>query len=158
MEDTAIFNSPLGPLRLTASAAGITGLSRAIDTSTHPNGPSSPLLEQAGRELAEYFAGQRRGFDLPLDPQGSPFQLRVWQALRDIPYGDTISYGRLAQTLGCHKAARAVGGAAHRNPLPILVPCHRLLGRGGRLTGFAWGLAAKEYLLRLEGAVFSDQE
>lgn len=155
METSALFNSPIGPLLLTAGPDGLTGVRRT--TASPADGADSPLLEQACLELAQYFAGVRRVFDLPLAPQGSNFQLRVWQALRSVPYGETVSYGRLAEMAGYPGAARAVGGAAHRNPLLILTPCHRLIGADGRLTGFACGLEAKRYLLRLEGASFRDR-
>ena len=148
------FTSPIGPLLLTAEADGICGVSCGRASG---GGPASPLLVEACRQLEEYFAGQRREFDLPLTPRGSAFQLRVWQALRSIHYGRTCSYRQLAEAVGCAKGWRAVGGAANRNPLLILVPCHRLLGADGSLTGFACGLEAKRFLLELEGASFKEQ-
>lgn len=111
---------------------------------------SHPILRATADQLGEYFAGERRSFALPLDPQGSPFQQQVWLGLREIPYGETLSYGALAAKLGKPSAARAVGLANGRNPLSIVVPCHRVIGAGGKLTGFAGGLTAKETLLRLE--------
>ena len=111
---------------------------------------SHPILHATAEQLGEYFTGQRRSFALPLDPQGSPFQQQVWLGLREIPYGETRSYGALAAQLGKPNAARAVGLANGRNPLSIVVPCHRVIGASGKLTGFAGGLAAKETLLRLE--------
>ena len=155
MEDTAVFESPIGPLLLTAGSKGLTGV-RRITSAASGNRSASPLLEQACLELTQYFAGERRVFDLPLAAKGSDFQLRIWQALRSVPYGETVSYGRLAQIAGCPGSARAVGGAAHRNPLLIFTPCHRLIGADGSLTGFACGLDAKSFLLRLEGAAFKD--
>lgn len=110
----------------------------------------TPLLARARDELDAYFAGQLRAFTLPLRPSGTPFQLRCWQALCDVPYGGTISYGELAARVGNAKASRAVGMANHRNPLPILIPCHRVIGADGSMTGYGGGLAVKEYLLRLE--------
>jgi len=109
-----------------------------------------PVLLQAERELGEYFAGERTAFGLPLDPVGTDFQSRVWGALLAIPYGETRSYGNLAKQIGAPKASRAVGAANGRNPLSIVVPCHRAIGSNGALTGFAGGLAAKRYLLSLE--------
>jgi len=109
--------------------------------------------ETLARELEEYFAGERRAFDLPVDARGSAFDRRVWDALREIPYGQTMSYGDVAQRIGETGAARAVGRACALNPVPILVPCHRLVGAGGRLTGYAGGLDAKRKLLALEGAL-----
>ncbi|MBR3391661.1 MAG: methylated-DNA--[Firmicutes bacterium] len=156
MKTAVLFHSPIGPLLLTAGPEGLTGVRRT--TAAHGDCASSTLLEQACLELGQYFEGSRRVFDLPLAPQGSDFQLRVWQALRSVPYGETVSYGRLAKMAGCPGAARAVGGAAHRNPLLIFTPCHRLIGADGSLTGFACGLDAKRFLLRLEGAAFRDRE
>ena len=101
-------------------------------------------------QLREYFAGSRRHFDLPLAPEGTPFQRRVWSALLDIPYGQTISYGELASRIGQRSASRAVGLANGSNPLPIVIPCHRVIGSNGKLTGYGGGLAIKERLLTLE--------
>lgn len=103
-------------------------------------------------QLDEYFAGTRRKFDLPLAPRGTPFQLKVWRELRKIPYGRTITYATLARRAGNAAACRAVGAANGRNPLPIIVPCHRVIGSDGSLTGFGGGIAAKRQLLELEGA------
>lgn len=118
-------------------------------------GENHPVLRMAIQQLTEYFAGERRTFELPLDPQGSAFQQEVWLGLREIPYGETLSYGALAAKLGKPKAARAVGLANGRNPLSIVVPCHRVIGASGKLTGFAGGLGAKETLLKLERERFS---
>jgi methylated-DNA-[protein]-cysteine S-methyltransferase len=107
----------------------------------------------ARAQLAEYFAGQRRAFDLPLAMAGSPFQRRVWRALQDIPYGETISYGELARRIGVPSASRAVGVANGRNPLCVIVPCHRVIGVDGSLTGYGGGLARKRLLLELEAGV-----
>lgn len=112
---------------------------------------------QAAAELAEYFAGRRRAFGVPLAWHGTPFQQAVWAELRAIPYGVTISYGELAQRIGSPGAARAVGRANATNPIPIIVPCHRVVGADGTLTGFAGGLAVKERLLGLEGFSFPQQ-
>jgi methylated-DNA-[protein]-cysteine S-methyltransferase len=111
---------------------------------------SAPLVESVSRQLAEYFAGQRREFDLPLDPQGTPFQKRVWSALRRIPYGKTRSYGDVARAAGSPKGARAVGMANHDNPIAIVVPCHRVIAADGSLGGYACGLRFKRKLLDLE--------
>lgn len=110
----------------------------------------TPLLLRAERELKEYLGGERRAFSLPLRPQGTPFQLAVWQALREIPYGDTRSYGEIAARIGNPRACRAVGMANHRNPLLIFIPCHRVIGASGQLTGFGAGISVKEKLLKLE--------
>jgi len=114
----------------------------------HDDAPFAPALTQ----LREYFCGTRRTFELPLAPVGTPFQLAVWQALRAIPYGETVSYGELARRVGLAGGARAVGVANGANPLPIIVPCHRVIGADGSLTGFGGGLETKRALLSLEGA------
>lgn len=111
------------------------------------------LLREARKQLAAYFAGRLRTFDLPIAPRGTTFQRRVWHALRDIPYGDTRSYADVARHLGKPTATRAVGAANGRNPVPIVVPCHRVLGSDGSLTGFGGGIDTKRFLLRLEGAL-----
>lgn len=102
------------------------------------------------RQLREYFVGKRKEFDLPLAPQGTPFQREVWRKLQEIPYGETISYGELAKRIGNPKASRAVGAANGQNPIPIVIPCHRVIGANGKLTGFGGGLPTKEALLALE--------
>jgi len=107
-------------------------------------------LQEARRQLSEYFAGERRNFDLPVQLTGTEFQVRVLEALREIPYGETVTYGDIAKRIGRPKAVRAVGAANGRNPLPIVVPCHRVIGSTGDLTGFGGGLDTKEALLRHE--------
>ena len=111
------------------------------------------LLREAARQLNEYFAGRRQVFDLPLRPTGTPFQQKIWQALQTIPYGQTRSYQEIAGQIGNFKACRAVGYANHNNPIAIIIPCHRVIGKSGRLTGYAGGLELKERLLRLEQGV-----
>jgi len=111
---------------------------------------SARTFHETIRQLRAYFARELREFELPLAPQGTPFQLSVWNRLREIPYGETISYGELAKRVGNAKASRAVGMANGRNPLPIVVPCHRVIGSSGKLTGFGGGLPTKELLLNLE--------
>lgn len=149
-------DSPLGELLLIADGEHLTGV-HFVDQKYLPlvdagwrHAPSHPVLVATGRQLAEYFAGARRDFDLPLAPSGSAFQRAVWAALRDIPYGGTTSYGALAARLGRPGASRAVGAANGRNPIGIIVPCHRVIGGDGRLTGYAGGLHRKESLLALE--------
>jgi methylated-DNA-[protein]-cysteine S-methyltransferase len=122
-----------------------------------PNSPmprlmphKTPLLERAEGQIREYFDGRRQEFDLPLTFVGTDFQKKVWQALTEIPYGKTVTYGALAERIGCPGGARAVGAANHCNPLPILVPCHRVVGAGGNLTGYAGGMEMKKFLLELE--------
>ena len=116
-----------------------------------PASVASPLLDAAEAQLREYFAGTRRTFDLPLAPRGTAFQQRVWAALRAIPYGETCTYGELAAAIGSPSASRAVGMANHHNPIPIVIPCHRVIGANGTLTGYAGGLEIKRKLLALEG-------
>ena len=111
------------------------------------------VLAETRRQLDDYFAGKRRGFDLPLSPSGTAFQQDVWMALRQIPYGETWSYADLARRIDKPAAVRAVGAANGRNPLPIVVPCHRVIGADGSLTGFGGGLPTKRFLLQLEGAL-----
>ncbi len=111
---------------------------------------STPLLDRARRELEEYFQRRRQVFTLPLSPQGTAFQRLVWQGLLAIPYGETVSYGQLARAIGHPRSCRAVGGANHRNPISILIPCHRVVGSDGSLTGYGGGLEKKIFLLELE--------
>jgi len=109
-----------------------------------------PLLRRAKAQLEEYFQGERKTFDLPLCPQGTVFQQAVWSVMREIPFGETKSYSEIATALGNVNKARAVGGAANKNPLPLVIPCHRVIGSSGRLTGFSGGLNLKQLLLDLE--------
>ena len=113
---------------------------------------STPLLEETKQQLREYFRRERREFSLPLSPQGTAFQELVWVGLQSIPYGETISYGQLAARIGHPKSCRAVGGANHRNPIAIIIPCHRVIGADGSLTGYGGGLEKKIFLLKLEQA------
>ena len=117
--------------------------------------PDDPLIAEAFRELEEYFSGTRREFDLPLNPQGTPFQQSVWAALRRIPYGGTASYTEIAEAVGCPGGSRAVGMANNRNPIAILIPCHRVIGANGKLVGYAGGLDLKRKLLELEAGTES---
>lgn len=141
-------DSPLGPIRLRANEHGLTEIAfvTADDEPPRPN----PHTRRSQQQLAEYFAGQRQSFDLPLAPQGTPFQQRVWQALLSIPFGRTASYAEIATSLDDPKAVRAVGAANGRNPLAIVVPCHRVIGSDGSLTGYAGGLDRKRWLLAFE--------
>ncbi len=110
----------------------------------------TPLIQEAFRQLSEYLKGERKTFDLPLNPKGTEFQKRVWNALCEIPYGETRSYKQIAEAIGNPKAVRAVGMANNRNPITIVVPCHRVIGADGKLVGYGGGLEMKEFLLRLE--------
>ncbi|MCB8747447.1 methylated-DNA--[protein]-cysteine S-methyltransferase [Rhodoferax sp. U2-2l] len=151
--------SPLGRLLLAASADRLVGVwfdnqAHLPDLTPCASAPDHPVLTQAAAELAQYFAGQRQTFDVPLDTTtGTSFQQAVWQALQGIPVGTTCSYGELARRIGQPAAVRAVGAAVGRNPLGIIVPCHRVVGSNGSLTGYAGGLPRKTALLQLEGAL-----
>ncbi len=116
----------------------------------------TPLLQEVRRQLNAYFAGKLKVFDIPYSLEGTPFQQKVWRALCDIPYGTCITYGELAKRIGDPKACRAVGMANGRNPLPIIVPCHRVIGSGGKLTGYTGGLDIKTKLLQIEGVTLFD--
>ena len=152
----------LGVVRLAAGAQGLVGLwfdgqrhlpARLDGPQAWPGDDAHPVLRAAAQQLRQYLAGMRQAFDLPLDLRGgTPFQQAVWRALLLIPRGATTSYGALARQIGQPAAVRAVGAAVGRNPISIVVPCHRVLGAGGALTGYAGGLARKQALLRLEGA------
>jgi len=152
------YASPLGPMIVAATDAGLAGLwfegqRHLPESSGWPQAPAHPVLVQAVAQLDEYFAGRRSGFDLPLDLQGgTAFQQSVWQALLAIPAGATTSYGAISAQVGRPAAVRAVGAAIGRNPVSIVVPCHRVLGRDGGLTGYAGGLERKSALLALEQA------
>ncbi len=161
MQDEVIYYddlpTPIGPLQLVADGIGLRRIGFA--TARHPTPPSpgwkrSPdALAFARVQLEEYFAGARQLFELPLHPLGTPFQLAVWAELGRIPYGVTISYGELARRIGQPAAVRAVGAANGRNPLPIVLPCHRVIGANGSLTGFGGGLPTKRHLLALEARI-----
>lgn len=143
-----VIDSPVGHLRIAEERGAISALDRAAEEPLCA--PETPVLHEARRQLAEYFDGTRREFDLPLHTSGTAFQELCWVALRRIPYGETRSYGQQAQLIGHPKAVRAVGGANHRNPISILIPCHRVIGASGALTGYGGGLDMKEWLLRHE--------
>lgn len=149
--------SPLGELGIAASERAVTGLffgrelpAALAEAQIVGYGAASPLLREAAGQIEAYFAGVRREFTLPLELQGTPFQQEVWEAVRRIPYGEVRSYARIAAAIGRPGASRAVGMANHRNPAVILVPCHRVVGSDGSLTGYAGGLEAKRLLLALE--------
>ena len=149
--------SAFGPILLARTASGLAGAWFA-GQKHHPGAlgvpdqPDDPLLVDAADQLRAYFAGEAVAFDLPLDLQGTPFQRRVWHALLAITPGRTRSYGEIAAALGAAAAVRAVGGAVGRNPVSVIVPCHRVIGRDGALTGYAGGLERKQALLALEGS------
>jgi methylated-DNA-[protein]-cysteine S-methyltransferase len=148
--------SPIGALKLVASDAGLAAIlwpnddPQRVRLNNVTEDPHHPVLKAAEQQLAEYFAGQRKAFSLPLDFVGTAFQRQVWAALLTIPYGETRSYRDIAQQIGNPLAVRAVGAANGKNPLSIVAPCHRVIGASGKLTGFAGGLTTKEWLLKLE--------
>jgi methylated-DNA-[protein]-cysteine S-methyltransferase len=150
----SVIDSPIGDLLVVGDDANFTGL--YLPTGRRPMRPSpswerdDSAFGEVRRQLTEYFTGDRRTFDLPLSPAGTPFQRRVWAALCQIPYGETTSYGKIAAGLGLPDAARAVGLANGQNPIAIIVPCHRVIGADGSLTGYGGGLPAKQWLLAHE--------
>jgi methylated-DNA-[protein]-cysteine S-methyltransferase len=159
------FDTPIGTLTIAADADGLRHIE--FPSNRHPmdrvawmpdaRGGVLDVLRTTREQLLDYFSGERRDFDLPLRPQGTAFQMEVWRTLATIPYGDTWSYRDLARAIGKPDAVRAVGAANGRNPLPIVLPCHRVIGADGSLTGFGGGLSTKETLLRLEGALPAQQ-
>ena len=158
----ATFDSPLGTLIAVASGEALNGL-YFDDQRYLPSLPAgaredhgAPLFAQCRRQLEEYFRGERRGFELPLAPEGTEFQRRVWTEIARIPYGKTITYADLAKRARAPGSARAAGAATGRNPLGIIVPCHRVVGSDGSLTGYAGGIERKTRLLELEGALLLD--
>lgn len=147
---TTYMNSPIGWIRLEATDTAICRAEWvAAPEEENPEAPT-PLLQEAVRQLTAYFAGELTTFDLPLSPEGTPFQQRVWQELRRIPYGEQISYAELARRTGNPNASRAVGSANGKNPIFILIPCHRVIQSGGHIGGYAYGSAMKAFLLKLE--------
>jgi methylated-DNA-[protein]-cysteine S-methyltransferase len=156
-------DTPLGPLALLASDAGLMAVHLPGETpGDEPHWPEGtvekddhPVLVTARRQLDEYFAGARRTFDVPLDLRGTTFQVKAWRYLATIPYGQTSTYGEQARALGDARKARAVGAANGRNPLAIVLPCHRVIGADGALTGYAGGLPTKQALLEFEATVLA---
>ncbi len=145
------YESPLGIVTVLGEDNAIISLSFAEKGSVPPStGETDPLLARCARELDRYFSGTLTAFTVPLSPRGTPFQRDVWEALRAIPYGQTASYGEVARAIGKPGAARAVGMACNRNPIAILIPCHRVVGASGDLTGYSGGLEKKRFLLELE--------
>jgi methylated-DNA-[protein]-cysteine S-methyltransferase len=154
-----VVDSPIGPMTVVAQDDRVVGV--YMDDARHlppaaqfgvPDTGANPILREAARQLDEYFDGERTEFDLPLAAEGTPFQRRVWAALCEIPYGETVSYGELARRIGQPTASRAVGLANGKNPISIVVPCHRVIGSSGKLIGYGGGLDRKQMLLELERA------
>jgi len=155
------YSSPLGKIVLTANTNGLTALefikgdkTMSIPTHYQQLPTNHRIFDEVCQQLTQYFAKKRTTFNLPLAPKGTPFQQQVWQALTSIKQGDTQSYAWLAKTINNPKAVRAVGSANGANPIALIIPCHRVIGANGKLTGYAGGLALKAKLLEFEGAVF----
>jgi len=149
---SATVTSPIGALLLISDGEALTGIhfDGRHGMAPTPGGEHDPVIVEAARQLRAYFAGERHSFALPLRPAGTEFEVEVWEELRRIPYGETLSYGELADRVGNPSAARAVGRANACNPIPIVIPCHRVIGADGSLTGFGGGLDTKRRLLDLE--------
>lgn len=158
---TAYVDSPIGPLRLTAIDGRLCGLymedQRHAPIPTEPRGADEPIFRDVEEQLDGYFAGTLTDFDVPLLLEGTDFQRQVWESLREIPYGQTTSYGEIARRVGSPGASRAVGLANGRNPIAIIVPCHRVIGAAGGLTGYGGGLPRKRWLLEHEASIESPQ-
>lgn len=146
-----VMTSPVGPLTLQSHGEAVCAV--LFGRRGEPAEADTAVLRQCEEELTAYFAGKLRTFTVPLGPVGTPFQLSVWEALRQIPYGETRTYGEIAASIGKPRACRAVGMANNRNPISILIPCHRVIGAGGALVGYGGGLEVKKFLLKLEGAL-----
>lgn len=154
MQQSHVFETPIGVMQVTASDGAITSVTLLKDVEMKAEAPQNidALLLDAQKQLLEYLAGERAEFTLPLNPKGTPFQQRVWQRLLKIPYGETRSYGEIAEAAGNPKASRAVGMANNRNPILFIIPCHRVIGANGKLVGYGGGLPLKERLLNMEKA------
>ena len=149
-----VMDTPVGKLRLVASNKGLTAIDVKATYSklaTKPDGRAQEILADTRKQLTQYFAGDRKKFDLPFDLTGTPFQVKAWKTLTRIPYGKTISYGEQAKAMRKTKAFRAVGSANGKNPIPIIIPCHRVIASNGGLGGYSLGLKMKRQLMKLEG-------
>lgn len=150
MKTILFVQTDLGPVGIAEENGAVTDLFFRGEAAPAAVAGETPLLREAARQIEEYLAGERTRFELPLAPAGTPFQKRVWEALQAIPYGETRSYQAVAESIGQPKACRAVGLANNRNPISIVIPCHRVIGKDGSLVGYGGGLAIKERLLRME--------
>ena len=146
----AVYKSPVGELLIVCTETALLSLGVRKEQESAEDKENNPVVQQTIKELEEYFAGNRKVFTVPLDLRGTEFQKKVWEALREIPYGETRSYKEIAEKIGNPKASRSVGMANHRNPIGIVVPCHRVVGANGKLTGYAGGIPMKQALLELE--------
>lgn len=152
MKNIFYYESKIGRIKIEESGVSVTKLDFVSDDDKENiiEGSKTELLMEIVKQLDEYFEGMRKVFDLPIEPEGTEFQKKVWRALIEIPYGETKSYGEIAKIIGNDKAARAVGMANNKNPIAIIIPCHRVIGANGKLVGYAGGLELKEKLLELE--------
>lgn len=150
MKKTGYFNTHIGVISIVQEEGGISRIQFGVDNLTEFDLEQTDLMRSAAAQISEYFAGKRKVFDLPLHLRGTEFQLSVWRALQTIPYGETRSYKEIAALIGKERGVRAVGMANNRNPIAIIVPCHRVIGAGGDLVGYAVGLEVKRFLLELE--------
>lgn len=151
MKNIYFYQTEIGKIAITENGTAITGLYFSKEKfPKDAEEKETTLLKEAAKQLNEYFYRKREKFELPLAPNGTEFQQKVWKALMDIPFGETRSYGEIAVNVGNPKAARAVGMANNRNPIPIFIPCHRVIGANGKLVGYGGGLEIKEYLLKIE--------
>ena len=150
MKYSYTYESIIGKLTITESDSKIISIDFGESAEPQENRKETPLIKEARKQLEEYFKGTRKSFQLPIELRGTPFQQKVWNALLSIPYGKTVSYKQIAEAVGNPKACRAVGMANNKNPIPIIVPCHRVIGANGKLVGYGGGLEIKEKLLELE--------
>ncbi len=157
MTHTKIYDTPIGKIGFTEDGQAITSVDFiADDVDMDTSNEETILLADAYKQLIEYLKGERTEFTLPLNPSGTPFQKKVWEVLRSIPYGETLSYKEVAVRAGNPKASRAVGMANNKNPIPVIIPCHRVIGADGRLVGYGGGLPTKVKLLTLENCKFKN--
>jgi methylated-DNA-[protein]-cysteine S-methyltransferase len=150
MKNFFFYNADIGKITIAEEDGYITHVLFGHENLPDSRVNETALLKDAHKQISEYLKGERRSFDLPLSPSGTEFQQRVWKALTGIPYGETVTYEDLARKVGNEKACRAVGMANNRNPISLIIPCHRVIGKNGKLTGYGGGLGIKEYLLKLE--------
>jgi O-6-methylguanine DNA methyltransferase len=144
------YETKIGKISIIENGSAITHINFHGEIPKGTNIIETQLIKQAAKELQEYFDGKRKIFNVPLEPKGTEFQQKVWNALKEIPYGETCSYKKIAEKIGNIKASRAVGMANNKNPIPIIIPCHRVIGANGKLVGYAGGLGVKEILLEIE--------
>jgi methylated-DNA-[protein]-cysteine S-methyltransferase len=150
MKNFFFYNTDIGKITIAEEDGYITHVLFGHENLPDSRVNETALLKDAHKQISEYLKGERRSFDLPLSPSGTEFQQRVWKALTGIPYGETVTYEDIARKVGNEKACRAVGMANNRNPISLIIPCHRVIGKNGKLTGYGGGLGIKEYLLKLE--------